>query len=57
MGIKQFIGIKWIDNKPRMLFYNNDEKQLDFEECEGTVYIKKLQEKRCRGYYDLEKKR
>ena len=56
MGINQFLGIKWIENRPQMLFYNNYTKEIKYEECDGTISIRKTTEKRCRGYYDLEKK-
>lgn len=56
MGVKQFLGIKWIENRPQMLFYNNVKKEIEYEECEGTIDLQKTREKRCRGYYDLERK-
>lgn len=56
MGIKQFLGIKWIENKPQMLFYDNITQKIEYKECEGIISIQKTGEKRCRGYYDLEKK-
>ena len=56
MGVKQFLGIKWIDNIPQMLFYDNVTKRIECEECEGTIELQKTGEKRCRGYYDLERR-
>lgn len=41
MGLKQFLGIKWIDNEPQMLFYNNSKKEIEYEECEGNIYLQK----------------
>lgn len=57
MGVEQFLGIKWIENKPQMLFYNNVTKGIEYEECEGTISMQKTGKKRCRGYYDLERKK
>ncbi len=33
MGIKQFLGIKWINNTPQMLFYDNATHSIHYEEC------------------------
>ena len=41
MGVKQFLGIKWIENRPQMLFYNNVKKEIEYEECEGTIDLQK----------------
>lgn len=57
MGVKQFLGIKWTENSPKMLFYDNVTKKIEYEECEGSINIRKTGEKRCRGYYDLETKK
>ena len=39
MGVKQFLGIKWIDNKPQMLFYDNITKEIEYEKCVGSCNI------------------
>ena len=57
MGVKQFLGIKWIENSPQMLFYNHITKKIEYEECKGNIIMQKTEEKRCRGYYDLERKK
>lgn len=57
MGVKQFLGIKWTENSPKMLFYDNITKKIEYEECEGSINIQKTGEKRCKGYYDLETKK
>ena len=57
MGVKQFLGIKWIENSPQMLFYDNITKKIEYEECKGNIIMQKTKEKRCRGYYDLERKK
>lgn len=57
MGVKQFLGIKWIENSPQMLFYDNITKKIEYEECKGNIIMQKTEEKRCRGYYDLERKK
>ena len=57
MGVKQFLGIEWKENSPKMLFYDNVTKRIEYEECEGNINIQKIEEKRCRGYYDLEIKK
>ena len=28
MGVKQFLGIKWTENIPKMLFYDNVTKKM-----------------------------
>lgn len=56
MGVKQFLGVKWIENKPQMLFFDNIKKKIEYEECEGTINLQRINQKRCKGYYDLEKK-
>ena len=57
MGVKQFLGIKWTENSPKMLFYDNVTQKIEYEECKGNINIRKTGEKRCRGYYDLETKK
>lgn len=34
MGIKQFLGIKWIDEKPKILLYDNVTHSIQYEDCE-----------------------
>ena len=57
MGIKQFLGIKWIENSPQMLFYDYSTKKIEYEDSKGTISLERTKEKRCKGYYDLEKKK
>lgn len=57
MEKKQFLGIKWMNNKPEMLLYDNKLKKFESKECKGSISIQKTDEKRCRGYYDLEIKK
>ena len=33
MGIKQFLGIKWTNNNPQMLFYDNVTHSIHYEDC------------------------
>lgn len=33
MEIKQFLGIKWINNNPQMLFYDNGTHSIQYEDC------------------------
>ena len=33
MGIKQFLGIKWTNNNPQMLFYDNGTHSIQYEDC------------------------
>lgn len=33
MGIKQFLGIKWINNNPQMLFYDYGTHSIQYEDC------------------------
>lgn len=33
MGIKQFLGIKWINNAPQLLFYDATTHSLNYEEA------------------------
>lgn len=33
MVIKQFLGIKWINNNPQMLFYDNGTHSIQYEDC------------------------
>lgn len=33
MGIKQFLGIKWTNNNPQMLFYDNVTRSIKYEDC------------------------
>lgn len=30
MGVKQFLGIKWTENSPKMLFYDNVTKKIEY---------------------------
>ena len=33
MGIKQFLGIKWTNNNPQMLFFDNVTHSIQYEDC------------------------
>lgn len=41
MGIKQFLGIKWINNNPQMLFYDNGTHSIQYEDCSRKYRNKK----------------
>ena len=47
----QFIGIKYREKKPYFLFYKD---KMFTVPIDGNIYMKRY-EKRCAGYYDLEK--
>lgn len=55
MGTKQFLGVKWADNIPKLVFYDNIEKKYSSNECKGNIEIKKTPKRICKGYYDLTK--
>lgn len=56
MGVKQFLGIKWIEDSPQMLFYDAITRTIEYEKCEGFISLQRTNQKRCKGYYDLERK-
>lgn len=56
MGVKQFLGIKWIEDSPQMLFYDTITRTIEYEKCEGFISLQRTNQKRCKGYYDLERK-
>ena len=56
MNTKQFLKISWENKIPQMVFYNNKQKTIEYEKCEGNINITKIK-KRCKGYYDLELKK
>ena len=41
MGIKQFLGIKWINNNPQILFYDNLTHSVQYEDCSRKYRNKK----------------
>ena len=41
MGVKQFLGIKWINNNPQMLFYDNITHSIQYEDCNRNHRNKK----------------
>lgn len=41
MGVKQFLGIKWTNNNPQMLFYDNATHSIQYEECSRKYRNKK----------------
>lgn len=56
MGVKQFLGIKWIEDSPQMLFYDTITRTIEYEKCEGFISLQRTNQKRCKGYYDLGRK-
>lgn len=54
--LKQFKGIKWINNVPRLLLYNLETKQMELKNINNNISIKKTNQKICNGYYDLLKR-
>ncbi len=41
MGVKQFLGIKWINGNPQMLFYDNITHSIQYEDCNRNHRNKK----------------
>lgn len=41
MGVKQFLGIKWINSNPQMLFYDNITHSIQYEDCNRNHRNKK----------------
>ncbi len=41
MGIKQFLGIKWMDEKPKILLYDNVTHSMQYEDCERNYRSEK----------------
>ena len=54
--IKQFKGIKWMNNIPYFLLYDINNKKMETKKAEGSIFIKQKKDKRCNGYYDLLKR-
>lgn len=52
--IEQFLGIKWIDEKPFMMINCIDKKDIYMKPLEGKIHLKKTKKKLCKGYFDLE---
>lgn len=42
MGIKQFLGIKWIDKNPKILLYDSATHFIQYEDCERNYRNEKV---------------
>lgn len=56
MAIRQFIGITWDKNKcPQFVFSPPEGRKFQTISAKGNVSLKKLDQKFCIGYYDLDR--
>lgn len=54
MEIKQFINLQWTNGVPFLLLYDSNKNEMEYFELTGNLNITRLNEKKCKGYYDLE---
>lgn len=51
--LRQFKGIKWINNIPNFILYDFENDIIEYKRVEGIINIEKEGIKKCNGYYDL----
>ena len=51
--LKQFKGIKWLNNIPYFLFFDLNSRKMEKMEASGFVNIIRTDIRKCNGYYDL----
>ena len=51
--LRQFKGIKWINNIPNFVLYDYKNNFIEYKIVKGIISIKKEGLKKCNGYYDL----
>ncbi len=51
--LRQFKGIKWINNMPHFILYNYENNSIEYKKVQGIIDIKKGKQRKCNGYYDL----
>lgn len=51
--LRQFKGLKWINNVPNFILYNYENNIIEYRKVEGNLDIKKSGLIKCNGYYDL----
>ncbi len=56
---RQFLGIKWSDNIPKLMLYDRakDFIEKNVIEIGSNISIERTDEKRCVGYYDVENRK
>lgn len=56
MAVKQFISLTWEDFTPQIIFYNSENAKMEKMLVKGTLNLHRLNERYCKGYYDLIKR-